>query len=113
MKIVFSIKYHYSDILLKTFKLHLYHRLCCSNQTCYCVNMVSVTSVSRNIRSASRYHPRFQSRNSVYNRGLIPQNSAELAEAVPMGELHVCTSAYRIASSESIGGSTDYVFTRQ
>ena len=37
--------------------------------------MVSVTS-------ASRYHPRYQRRSSVYIRGLIPRNFAELAEAI-------------------------------
>ena len=51
----------------------------------YCVNMVSVTSASRYITSASRYHPRYQSRSSMYIRGLIPRNFAELAEAVPIG----------------------------
>ena len=55
----FSIKYRYIDILLKKHKLHL-NRLFCCNHTCYCVNMVSVTSASRYIRSASRYHPRYQ-----------------------------------------------------
>ena len=54
----FSIKYRYS------------------NHTCYCVNMVSVTS-------ASLYHPGYQSRSSMYIRGPIPWNFAELAEAVP------------------------------
>ena len=39
--------------------------------------MVSVTS-------ASRYQPRNQSRSSMYIRGLIPRNFAELAEAVPI-----------------------------
>ena len=76
---VFSIKYRYSDILLKIHKLHL-SRLCCCNHTCYCVNMVSVTS-------ASRYHPRYQNRSSMYIRGLIPRNFAELAEAVPIGSI--------------------------
>ena len=51
--------------------------------------MVSVTSASGNITSASRYHPRFQSRTSLYIRGLIPRNFAELAEAVPIGELQI------------------------
>ena len=46
--------------------------------------MVSVTSASRNITSASRYHPRYQSRPSMYIRGLIPRNSAKLAESVPI-----------------------------
>ena len=90
----FSIKYRYSDILLKTHKLNFSQLFCC-NRTCYCVNMVSLTSASRYITSASRYitsvsrfHPRFQSRSSMYIRGLIPQNFAELAEAVPI----VCNS---------------------
>ena len=40
--VFFSIKYRYSDILLKKHKLHL-SRLFCCNHTCHCVNMVSVT----------------------------------------------------------------------
>ena len=48
-----------------THKLHLSHLFCC-NHTCYCVNIVSVTS-------ASCYHPRHQSRSSML-RGLIPWN---------------------------------------
>ena len=53
MKFMFPIKYSYSDILLKKkkHKLHLSHLFCC-NHTCYCVNMVSVTSASRYITSA-------------------------------------------------------------
>ena len=46
--------------------------------------MVSVTSASRYITSASRYHPRYQSRSSMYIHGLIPRNFAELAEADPI-----------------------------
>ena len=59
-------------------------RVClfCCNHTCYCVNMVSVTSASRYLTSATRYHPRYQSRSSMYIRGLIPQNFLELAKAV-------------------------------
>ena len=68
---------------LKEHKLHL-SRLFCCNHTCYCVNMVSVTLPSRYIMSASPYHPRYQSRSSMYIRGLIPRNFAELAEAVPI-----------------------------
>ena len=79
----FSIEYRYSDILLKKHKLHLSCLFCC-NHTCYCVNMVSVTSVSCYLTSASHYHPRYQSRSSMYIRGLIPRNFAELAEAVPI-----------------------------
>ena len=60
----------------KSYKLHL-SRLFCFNHTCYCVNIVSVTS-------ASRYHPRYQSRSSMYIRGMIPRNFAENAEAVPI-----------------------------
>ena len=61
-------------------KKHIYFtygRLFCFNHTCNCVNMVSATS-------ASRYHPRYQSRSSMYIRGLIPRNFAELAEVVPI-----------------------------
>ena len=55
MKILcfFSIKYRYSDILLKKHKLHLSRFFCC-NHTCCCVNMVSLmTSASRYKTSAS------------------------------------------------------------
>ena len=79
-EVFFSIKYRYSDILLKKHELHL-SRLFRCNHTYYCVNMVSVTSASRYITSASRYHPRYQNRSSMYIRGLIPRNFAELAEA--------------------------------
>ena len=44
----------------------IYNHLFCSNLTCYCVNMVSVTSVSCYITSVSRYHPRNQSKSSMY-----------------------------------------------
>ena len=40
--------------------------------------MVSMTSASRYVTSPSRY----QSRSSMYIRGLIPRNYTELAEAV-------------------------------
>ena len=49
--------------------------------------MVSVRTASRNITSASCYHPRYQSRSSMYIIGLIPWNFAELAEAVPIAML--------------------------
>ena len=68
---------------IEKLKLHLSHLFCCSH-ACYFVNMVSATSVSRNITPASRYHPRYQSRSSMYIRGLTPQNLAELAKAVPI-----------------------------
>ena len=42
--------------------------------------MVSVTLASRYITSASHYHPRYQSRSSMYIHGLIPRNIAELAK---------------------------------
>ena len=42
--------------------------------------MVSVTSASRYVMSVSRY----QSRSSMYIQGLIPQNSTEFAQAVPI-----------------------------
>ena len=51
--------------------------------------MVSVASASRNITSASCYHPRYQSRSSMYIRGLIPRNFAELADAVPISMVGV------------------------
>ena len=54
--------------------------------------MVSVNSASRYITSASRYQQRYQSRSSMYIRGLIPRNFAELAEAVPIAYTYViCT----------------------
>ena len=81
-EVCLSIKYHYSDILLKNNKLH-FSRLCCCNHTCYCVNMISVTSTSR-------YHPRYQSLSSMYIRGLVPRNFGELAEAVPIGVNCIC-----------------------
>ena len=43
--------------------------------------MVSVTSASSYITSASRYHPRYQIRFSKYICGLIPRNFPELAKA--------------------------------
>ena len=64
--------------------LHLSNLFCC-NRTCYCANMVSVTSIACYITSASCYHLRYQSRSLMYIRGLIPRNFAELAEAVPIG----------------------------
>ena len=81
----FSIKYRYSDILLTPPppKLHL-SRLFCCNHTCYCVKLVSVTSASRYITPEARYHPRYQSGSSMYIRGLIPRNFADLAEPVPI-----------------------------
>ena len=62
-------------------------RLFCYSHTCYCVNMVSVTSASCYIKSASRFHPRYQSRSSSFICGLIPRDFADLAEAVPNVEI--------------------------
>ena len=100
----FSIKYRYSDILLKKqqHKLHL-SRLFCCNHTCYCVNMVSLTSASRYITSASCYHPRYQSRSSMYIRGLIPRNYAELAKAVPIAASAYAKSKNTVLASVLIG----------
>ena len=67
----------------------IYNRLFCCNHTCYCVSMVVVKSVSRYVTSASRY----QSRSSMYVRGLIPRNSTELAKAVPIDRIHVLSMA--------------------
>ena len=85
----FSIKYRYSDILLKKNINFIYSCLFCFNHTCYCVNMASVMSASRYITAASRYHPRYQSRSSMYICGLIARNFAELAKAVPIDFLLV------------------------
>ena len=74
----FSIKYHYSNILLKKKHINfIYNCLFCCNYTCYCVGMVSLTPASRYVTSASH-----QSRSSVYMGGLIPRNSKTLAGAV-------------------------------
>ena len=52
--------------------------LFCFNNTCNCVDVVSVTSASRYVTSATRY----QNGSSMNIRGLIPQNLTELADAV-------------------------------
>ena len=54
--------------------------------------MVAVTSAPRYIPSASCNHPRYQSRSSMYIRGLIPRNFAELCKAVPIVGLLVTHS---------------------
>ena len=74
----------------KKHKLHL-SRLFCCNHTCYCVNMVSVASASRYITSASRYHPRYQSRSSMFISGLILRNwprQLRLTQRRPLSELN-------------------------
>ena len=73
-----------SRFFIEKHKLHL-SLVFCRNHICYCVSMVSVTSASRYITSALRYHPHYQSSSSMYIRGLIPRNFAELAEVVPIG----------------------------
>ena len=50
--------------------------------------MVSVMSESHYIKSASRDHPRYQSRSSMYILGLIPRNFAELAELVGLNNIY-------------------------
>ena len=54
----FSIRYRYSDILLKNINF-IYNRLLCCNHTFYCVGMVSVTSASRYVTSTSRSPSRY------------------------------------------------------
>ena len=81
----FSIKYRYSNTLLKNINF-IFNRLFCCNYTCHCVRMVYVTSASRDVASASRY----QRRSLMYIRGLIPQNSMELAKAVLTGSKVKC-----------------------
>ena len=82
---VFSIKSRYSDILLEKHKLHFSSLFCC-NHTCYCVNVVSVTSASHFITSASHYHPRYQRDPRCYHVHPWSDSTifAELAEAVPI-----------------------------
>ena len=83
MLMYFSLKYRFSGISLKRHQLH-YNCFFCCDHTCYCGNMISVTSASFYLTSASRYLPRCQSRSLMYIRGLIPRNFAELAETVPI-----------------------------
>ena len=66
--------------------------------------MVSVTPASRYITPASRYHPRYQIKCSVYIRGLIPRNFAELAEAVPVGLFVFRFDLSSVPSQEQIYG---------
>ena len=66
-------------------KTSFYNSLFCCNHTWNSVNMVSLTPVSRYITSASLYHPRYQSRSSMYiRRCLILRDFAKLAEVVPI-----------------------------
>ena len=68
----FSIKYRYSDILLKKHKIHLktVFFAAITFKSCNCVGMVSATPASHYVSSLSRY----QSRSSMYIRGLTPRN---------------------------------------
>ena len=81
----------------------IHNRLFSCNHACYCVNMVSVTSASRYITSASRYHPLYQSRSSMYIRGLIPRNFTELTETVPIeikdASIDVTRKKYKLVQS--------------
>ena len=54
--------------------------------------MVSATSESRYITTASRYHPHYQSRSSMYIRGLIPLHFSELSKTVPIAVLRDLSS---------------------
>ena len=69
-------------------KLHLNSLFGCTH-TCCCVSMVSVKLASSYVTPASRY----QSRSSMYIRGLIPLSSTELAEAVPIEDNIAHTTA--------------------
>ena len=94
---IFSIKYSYSDILLEKIpRLHygilwIVVTVCFAviELTIYCIGMVSVTSESCYVTPTSRY----QSRPSMYIRGVIPQNSIEFAEAVP---IEILSSGYQV-----------------
>ena len=94
---IFSIRYSYSDILLEKHIYFIYGILWIVVTACFaaieltidCICMVSVTSASCYVTPTSRY----QSRPSMYIRGLISQNSMELAEAVPIG---IPSSGYQV-----------------
>ena len=79
-------------------RLTIINCLSCCSHTCYCFGMVSVTSASRYVTSASHY----QSRPRMYIRGLIPWNSTELAEAVPIaGSCNGIRTSFLMASINS------------
>ena len=42
--------------------------------------------INESVTSALCYHTRYQSRSSMFFRGLIPRKFAELAEAAPIGD---------------------------
>ena len=62
--------------------------------------MVSVTSVSGYITSASHYHRRYHSRSLMNIRGLIPPNFSELAEAVPIAHLGCKLSSFAVSIAD-------------
>ena len=64
-----------------------------------------MTSASSYITSASCYHPRYQSRFSMYIRGLIPRNFAELADVVPIGMINQGISVLKILISGGTVGN--------
>ena len=74
----FQIKYRLTSFIASCGMLN---RLLRCNRTCYCIGMVSVMSTLRYLTSASRY----QSRASIYMRGLIPRILAEAVPIEPVG----------------------------
>ena len=61
-----------------------------------------MTSAARYIKSASCYNQRYQRRSSMYIRGLIQRNFAELAEEVPIDyrydiDIAYCVQIYSIS----------------
>ena len=79
---VFSVGYHNSYILLNNINF-IYTPFVLLQSHLLCVGMVSVTSASR-----------YQSRFSMYIRGLIPRNSTELVEAVPKASIP-CNASWK------------------
>ena len=61
--------------------------------------MVPVTSVLRYVTSASRNHPRYQSRSSMFIRRLIPRNFSE----VPIGISRMRKSDFTSAENKLKG----------
>ena len=62
--------------------------------------------------SASRYHPCYQSRPSMYIPGLIPRNFAELAKAVPIESVlvvHLMCAIFALNDSKGVS-SRDFLF---
>ena len=61
--------------------------------------MAAVILASRYVTSASRY----QSRSSMYTRGLIPRNSTTLAKAVPIDKFQVVCSLKKVLHIAYVG----------